>query len=57
MISLPMTGPFAKPKNIMQTHQEDLDRVEKAYGVDSRVITAILLVETGLGTSTGNGRP
>jgi len=43
-----------KAKKFMQTHQEDLDRVEEAFGVESQVITAILLVETGLGTSTGN---
>jgi membrane-bound lytic murein transglycosylase B len=43
-----------KAKKFMQTHQADLDRVEEAFGVESQVITAILLVETGLGTSTGN---
>jgi membrane-bound lytic murein transglycosylase B len=42
-----------KAKKYMQKHREDLDRVEKAYGVDSRVITAILLVETGLGKNVG----
>jgi membrane-bound lytic murein transglycosylase B len=42
-----------KAKNYMQTHREDLQRIEKAYGVDSRVITAILLVETGLGKNVG----
>jgi membrane-bound lytic murein transglycosylase B len=42
-----------KAKKYMAKHREDLDRVEKAYGVDSRVITAILLVETGLGKSVG----
>ncbi len=43
-----------KAKKFMQTHQEDLLRAEKAYGVESQVITAILLVETGLGSSLGN---
>lgn len=43
-----------KAKEFMQTHQEDLQRTEKTYGVESRVITAILLVETGLGSSLGN---
>jgi membrane-bound lytic murein transglycosylase B len=43
-----------KAKKFMQTHQEDLLRAEKTYGVDSQVITAILLVETGLGSSVGN---
>jgi membrane-bound lytic murein transglycosylase B len=42
-----------KAKTFMQTHEADLRRAEKAYGVESRVITAILLVETGLGTSVG----
>ncbi|MEE4265318.1 MAG: lytic murein transglycosylase [Desulfobacteraceae bacterium] len=42
-----------KAKKYMQQHREELNRVEKAYGVDSRVITAILLVETGLGKNVG----
>ena len=42
-----------KARKYMAKHREDLDRVEKAYGVDSRVITAILLVETRLGKSVG----
>jgi len=42
-----------KAKKFMQTHQEDLLRAEKTYGVDSQVITAILLVETGLGSYLG----
>ena len=42
-----------KAKKYMQKHREDLNRIEKAYGVDSRVITAILLVETGLGKNVG----
>ena len=40
-------------RKYMQEHNEDLDRTEKAYGVDKRVITAILLVESGLGKSVG----
>jgi membrane-bound lytic murein transglycosylase B len=43
-----------KAKEFMTTYQEDLSRVEGAYGVESRIITAILLVETGLGASVGN---
>jgi membrane-bound lytic murein transglycosylase B len=43
-----------KAREFMQNHQEDLRRAEKAYGVESQVITAILLVETGLGSSLGN---
>ena len=42
-----------KAKKYMQKHGEELNRVENAYGVDSRVITAILLVETGLGQNVG----
>ena len=43
-----------KAKKFMETHAENLNRAEKAYGVESQVITAILLVETGLGASVGN---
>ena len=42
-----------KAKKYMQKYKEDLAKTEKAYGVDSQVITAILLVESGLGTSLG----
>jgi membrane-bound lytic murein transglycosylase B len=42
-----------KAKKYMHQHREELNRVETAYGVDRRVITAILLVETGLGTNVG----
>ena len=42
-----------KAKKYMQKHGEELNRVENAYGVDSRVITAILLVETSLGQNVG----
>ena len=44
---------ISKAKKYMEKHRGNLDRVEKTYGVDSRVITAILLVETGLGTTIG----
>ncbi len=37
----------------METHQETLEQAQKAYGVDKTVITAILLVETRLGTFLG----
>jgi peptidoglycan lytic transglycosylase B len=43
-----------KAKKYMQDNDADLTRIEKAYGVDKKVITAILLVETGLGASVGN---
>jgi membrane-bound lytic murein transglycosylase B len=40
-------------KKYMKTHKSALDTAEKTYGVDREVITAILLVETRLGTNTG----
>ena len=42
-----------KAKQYLQENEADLARIEKAYGVDKKVITAILLVETGLGASVG----
>ena len=42
-----------KARQYMQDYDADLTRIEKAYGVDKKVITAILLVETGLGASVG----
>ena len=42
-----------KAKKYMGKYKEDLDRIEKAYGVNSRVITAILLVESRLGKYLG----
>ena len=42
-----------KAKKYMATHKDDLERTEKAYGVDKHVITAILLVESGLGKTLG----
>jgi len=45
--------PIEKAKKYMGKYKEDFDRTEKAYGVDSRVITAILLVETRLGKYLG----
>ena len=42
-----------KAKQYIQENEADLARIEKAYGVDKKVITAILLVETGLGASVG----
>ena len=44
---------ISKAKKYMQKYKDDLARTEKAYGVDSHVITAILLVESGLGKSIG----
>ncbi|MCF8075653.1 MAG: lytic murein transglycosylase [Desulfotignum sp.] len=38
----------------MADHKETLDQAQKIYGVDRTVITAILLVETRLGTYLGN---
>ena len=42
-----------KAKEYIEKNRADLTRIEKAYGVDKKVITAILLVETGLGASIG----
>ena len=42
-----------KAKQYIQENEADLARIEKAYGVDKKVITAILLVETALGASVG----
>lgn len=42
-----------KAKKYMAKHQTELNRTEKAYKVDREVITAILLVETRLGTIVG----
>ncbi|MEJ2100330.1 MAG: lytic murein transglycosylase [Desulfobacterales bacterium] len=42
-----------KARQYMQKYQAALARVEEQYRVDKKVITAILLVETGLGASLG----
>jgi membrane-bound lytic murein transglycosylase B len=42
-----------RAKKYMETYREDLERTERAYGVDKNVITAILLVESSLGKSLG----
>ena len=42
-----------KAKQYLQKHDDDLNRTEKAFGVDKKIITAIMLVETGLGASVG----
>ena len=50
---------FTRKKSIdnavkyMKTHKGALERTEKEYGVDKEIITAILLVETRLGTFLG----
>jgi membrane-bound lytic murein transglycosylase B len=43
-----------KAKRYLQENAAILDAAEAAYGVDKRVITAILLVESRLGTVSGN---
>lgn len=45
---------LSKAKEYMQRHKEKLDRAEDKYGVEKTIITAILLVETRLGTYLGN---
>lgn len=47
------TKSIQKAKNYMYKHQTDLDRIEAAAGVQKTVVTAIILVETRLGTTVG----
>ena len=42
-----------KARQYMQKYEAELARTEEQYRVDKKVITAILLVETGLGASVG----
>ena len=50
---------FTLPKNIhesrkyMAKHKPDLLKAERTYGVNKEIITAIILIETRLGTSLG----
>ena len=48
------TWNIASAKNYMKEHQEALVFAEKTFAVDKEVITAIILVETKLGTYVGN---
>jgi len=43
-----------KAKDYIGKHHDKLTKAEKNYGVDKNVVTAILLVETRLGTHTGS---
>lgn len=45
---------ISKARQYMEANDTSLSLAEKAYGVDKTVITAILLVETRLGTYLGN---
>jgi membrane-bound lytic murein transglycosylase B len=42
-----------KAQTYMDKHKADLDRIQKSSGVEKSVITAIILVETRLGTTVG----
>ncbi len=42
-----------RAKKFMNNHKELLEDIEKVFGVDKEVITAIFLVETNLGKNTG----
>ncbi len=42
-----------KAKKYMEKHKAVLAKTEKVYGVDKNIITAIILVESGLGNSLG----
>lgn len=44
---------IGKAQQYMQKYEAELARIEEQYHVDKKVITAILLVETGLGASVG----
>jgi len=50
---------FASPDNIeralqyLETHRSTLEQAQQAFGVEKEIITAIILVETQLGTSLG----
>ncbi len=46
--------PIRKARAYLAAHREALAKAEQQYGVERYVITAILLVETRLGTFTGN---
>jgi len=45
-----------KARNYIETHEKDLQSAQAAYRVDPEVITAIILVETQLGTYMGRSR-
>lgn len=45
---------IAKAFEYMTDHKDTLDRAQAAFGVNKTIITAILLVETRLGTYLGN---
>ena len=42
-----------RAKKYLKKHKKHLGNVEKKFGVDKTIITAIILVETGLGTYVG----
>jgi len=45
---------IANARNYMVTHKESLDNAQEEFSVDKTIITAILMVETRLGTYLGN---
>jgi peptidoglycan lytic transglycosylase B len=47
------TWSINQARKYMHKHSAQLAKTEQAYGVDRRVITAIILVETGLGNTLG----
>jgi len=47
------TEPIQRALNYMERYENELINAEKAYGVDRRIITAIILVETNFGTYLG----
>ncbi len=45
---------IANAEKYLEEYADDLERASRQYGVEPEVITAIILVETRLGTLTGN---
>jgi len=45
---------IGQARKYMKKHHDTLEKIEKTYGVDKHVITAVILVETGLGNTLGN---
>jgi len=43
-----------KARIYMRQYEKELTKAEKEYGVDKEIVTAVILVETRLGTYTGN---
>lgn len=49
-------GSLATGRSYLKRHKAFLDATEAEYGVDKEIITAVLMVETALGSYVGNSR-